>query len=217
MLSPFSDELTPPQRLAVAHAAKEVQPAMALLLLFDRRLALVVRQMTEPVIAQMRMAWWREKLALAAELRPAGEPILAELRTLSVDQFPWVEPAMALIIDAWDGLIAAEHWDHDVINQHAGQRANAIFVSLANRLLPNKPSDDVMAVGIGWALADLQILFPELSLITPQKPHQRLPRQLRSLAILERAISLERRQMQGGQSPRLGAWASLLFCALTGR
>jgi 15-cis-phytoene synthase len=216
MTIPIPDSLTAPQTLALQYVPPQFRAALELLLAFDHRLALVVRQMSEPVIAQMRMAWWREKLALSGDLRPSGEPIFAALEQLPPEQTIPVEQGMLLIIDAWDAVIAAAVWDHDVIMLNAQNRARGIFLGLAKQILPAREHSDVMDVGCRWALSDLQMRFPE-HVAGPLPPTQRLPRQLRSLAILERAISLDLQHKKDGQSAGIRAWFRLLVCAMTGR
>ena len=53
------DTLAPMHRLALAYAPAEARPAWAGLLALDARLAGVVRAAREPVLGQLRLAWWR--------------------------------------------------------------------------------------------------------------------------------------------------------------
>ena len=53
------EQLTPPKRLALAYARRPEKEALALLLLFDVSLGHIVQRSNEPLIGQMRLAWWR--------------------------------------------------------------------------------------------------------------------------------------------------------------
>ena len=68
-------------RLALTYApARATRPTLALLAL-DARLAGIVRSASEPMLAQLRLAWWREQLEIDLTARPAGEPLLAVLES----------------------------------------------------------------------------------------------------------------------------------------
>jgi 15-cis-phytoene synthase len=71
--------LAAPRMLALAYASAEVRDAFRWLLLFDQRLQEVVERTREPLITQMRLAWWRDMLAKPAGARATGEPLLAAL------------------------------------------------------------------------------------------------------------------------------------------
>ncbi|MFM2237345.1 MAG: hypothetical protein RL209_1379, partial [Pseudomonadota bacterium] len=75
-------ELYPPAQLAIAYAPRDLRSAFALLLQVDQRFAEILRNAREPMIAQIKMAWWREALSSTAEARPKGEPLLQALNQL---------------------------------------------------------------------------------------------------------------------------------------
>jgi 15-cis-phytoene synthase len=81
LLSP----LPPPMSLAIAHTPVLVRDRLHWLLRFDRRLAQLVERASEPLFAQLRLAWWRDILAKPAANRPHAEPLLAMLNELSED------------------------------------------------------------------------------------------------------------------------------------
>ena len=76
---PLWDELPPPLRLAVTYAPRRARLAWAALLVLDRRLARVALAAGEPVLGQIRLAWWRDRFAEPASAWPSGEPLLAAL------------------------------------------------------------------------------------------------------------------------------------------
>jgi phytoene synthase len=54
----------------------------------------------EPVLAQLRLAWWRDRLAEPAENWPRGEPLLAALTC-----WQGRHGALAGLVDGWEALL----------------------------------------------------------------------------------------------------------------
>jgi phytoene synthase len=95
--------LTPPERLAVAYAPRALRPAWTGLLALDRRLADAARAGREPIMIQLRLAWWRDRLAEPVAARPRGEPLLALLAAWD-DQ----TAALAAVVDGWEAQVVGE-------------------------------------------------------------------------------------------------------------
>src|SRR5690606_20839572 len=72
-------DLRPAERLALAYAPARARTATLALMALDNRLGTIVRQMREPIAAQLRLAWWRDTLARPVPEWPQGEPVLAAL------------------------------------------------------------------------------------------------------------------------------------------
>jgi hypothetical protein len=99
MVNIASDEaISAPQMLAIAYAPTLVQSRLRWLLRFDNRLQGILGRATEPIIAQMRLAWWRDTLRKAPQDRPKGEPLLAALHDLGPD--PLIINASISLVDA---------------------------------------------------------------------------------------------------------------------
>ena len=77
--------LSPPMLLAIAYAPVLVRARLTWLLALDRRLADVLTRANEPMIAQLRLSWWRDALNTVADKRPKGEPLLAQLNEIGSD------------------------------------------------------------------------------------------------------------------------------------
>lgn len=138
-------ELTPPQRLALAYAPARMRADWETLLLLDARLAGVVRGAREPVLAQIRLAWWRERLAEDPTSWPRGEPLLARLADWGASL-----PPLATLVDGWEVLLGEQAPD---VNAFADGRAGAV-AALARRLgVQFTPA--AQASSRAWALADL--------------------------------------------------------------
>ena len=192
--------LAPPARLAIAYVPAFYRSAFTLLLQIDERLADILRSAREPMIAQIKMAWWREAFRNPPHLRPKGEPLLQALND-SGDVIP--PAALDALVSAWEMLLGQDPWDQQVTNDHADLRAEAIFQTYA---LWVGSTQDVQPVGRVWALADLRQAFPE-RVAQGARPNQvSLPssRKLRPLSILTMST-------QTKSGPRL------VLHALTGR
>ena len=199
--------LAPPQRLALAYAAKAERERLLTLFALDMRLAGIVRGAQEPVIAQMKLAWWRDRLAEPKAAWPAGEPLLARLAAVP-------EPAaLGPLVDGWEALLA-DTLDIAVIEAFAAGRS-ALFAVASGGATGSH------AAGRVWALADLAANLgddTERALVTAQGGDLarlgNLPRPLRILA------RLGRRGLARGGRPLLegpGALGTLLRAGLTSR
>jgi len=176
-------ELAPPARLAIAYAPSDVRSAFALLLQIDNRFAELLRNAREPMIAQIKMAWWREAFASAAEARPKGEPLLQALNEAG-DRIPL--RALEALASAWEQLLGSEKFSQEAIDVHAELRAEAIFLTYAGWV---GSVQDVRPIGRSWALEALRMAFPE-RVAGCNMPSAPLPkaRALRPLSILTMSV-----------------------------
>ena len=93
-------ELSPPARLAAAHAPAAARGAWIVFLALDERLGRIVANATEPMLAQLRLAWWRDRLRESPERRPRGEPLLALLPAWEAEL-----PALEALVDGWEAMV----------------------------------------------------------------------------------------------------------------
>jgi 15-cis-phytoene synthase len=199
-MSDIESELRPPVRLAIAYAPRPVRVAFSLLLRFDARFASVVGRASEPMIGQMKLAWWRDVLLRDPETRPKGEPLLGELlKVESQLRASAVEP----LLSAWEILLAKDQWSAETLNEFAALRGSAIFETYADMV---GCQFDVGSLGTEWSTGDLRVQFGDR---VPQTPLGSIPpmpkaRLLRPLTILAMSV----RDVSG---PRL------IWHALTGR
>jgi phytoene synthase len=70
------------------------------------RLTALLRDAREPLIGQIKLAWWRDMMVLLASdpaALPKGEPLLAEL------QASWAgQDGLAVLVDAAEAMLSAE-------------------------------------------------------------------------------------------------------------
>jgi 15-cis-phytoene synthase len=187
------EQLKPPKRLAIAYAKQPQRDALTLLLSLDVRLGEILKNSSEPLIAQMRLAWWRDIIGKAPELRPIGEPLIAELNRLQAANPEWdIGNFMLSIIDGWDELLANESWDGDVIVRQATSRSKGIFDGFT-AISGHQIASELTGLGCQWAIADLRAYCQNedqyravLSALREEgrNARLRLPRGLRPLTIL---------------------------------
>ncbi|MEQ1499062.1 MAG: hypothetical protein ABL914_10410 [Novosphingobium sp.] len=139
--------LPPDRRLALAYAPRATKALFLGLFALDARLAAIVGSAREPLLAQMKLAWWREQLGKPLEQRATGEPLLAALA-------PWdaAGSELAVLADGWESLLGDEQNDaarHLAFAQARGQA----LASMAS-LVGGNP-DEARRAAECWALADL--------------------------------------------------------------
>ena len=193
------NDIPPPSRLALAYAPAAIRPAFALLLRFDVRFAGIVGLASEPLIAQMKLAWWRDAMLAAPPQRPAGEPLLSSLFALDNSV---LNDAAVMLADAWEILIANDDWSPSTIDDFAKARQQAVFRGYTQLIgAPDCPA----GLGEQWALGDLRKNFGDRVSDVARKsvalPKKRIYRPLTILAMSVREVS----------GPRL------VWHALTGR
>ena len=215
MPSPELQALLPvEQRLVLSYADSRGRPLLLGLFALDSRLAATVRGAREPVLAQLRLAWWRDQLASPVEARPSGEEVLDALG-------PWGEAGAGLssLVDGWENLIPAAELTTAAAQDFAAGRA-AAFATLAQALdLSAGVVDCARRAAHAWALADLASKLGNprerdtaLALAAAcdwSRPG--LPRALRPLQVLHGLAA--RRQ---GQRPLLEGAGSLLLALRLG-
>ena len=190
-------EIPPPTGLAIAYVPSSFRSAFSLLLQIDARFDLILHKSREPMIAQIKMAWWREAFGKAPLLRPKGEPLL-QLLTDSGDLIS--STALEALVLAWEVLLGSETWNQDVVERHANLRANAIFQTYADWV---GSTQDIKPMGQLWAIEALRHGFPQRLSSSIAAPSVVLPRAraLRPLSILTMSV-------QNPSGPRL-VWHAL--------
>ena len=190
-------KMTPPTNLAIAYAPINVRSAFSLLLQIDQRFANILRNAREPMIAQIKMAWWREAFGKAPHQRPRGEPLLQALNQTG-ELIPYT--ALEALVLGWEMLLEAEQWNQEMIDGHASLRAQAVFLTYGQWV---GSTQDVLPVGQLWAINSLRSDFPERVSDSIAARHASISRTraLRPLSIL--AMS-----MRTASGPRL-VWHAL--------
>lgn len=174
------------RRLALAYAPARSRALWLGLFGLDARLGAVVQAAHEPLLAQIKLAWWRDELAKSPSSRAQGEPLLALLSA-------WGDQAAGLsaLVDGWEVMLGRGPLGHGELLQIAEARALAC-AGFTVRLDLAAAEPEAKRAARGWALAELGAALTEpdqraaaLDLIAQQDWHRaRLPRELRPLAVL---------------------------------
>jgi phytoene synthase len=203
------DTLLPEAELAVAWSPPKVRAPLTMALLLDRRLARIVARTSEPMLGQMRLAWWREALSKPVSDRPRGDAVLDGLGT----SWEGREAALTAMVDAWEVLVTADRLGPVEIEAFGSGRG-AFFKALGDDNGEAK-AQRVAAAAFRWAIADAaaSVSDPdERALLVAMgmarsAQRGRFPSHLRGLAVLD---ALAWRSLQrGGQPLMLGRGASL--------
>lgn len=211
--SALLDALPLEQRLALAYARGPDKPLILGIFSLDARLALIVRGTREPMLAQLKLAWWRDQLNKAPADRPTGEPVLHLLGPLGEHSHTLVR-----LVDGWEQLAGAATLSGVVIEAFAEGRGSA-FAALAHTLGHRADVAEAERAGRNWAMADLgsKLTDPaernaaqELADIQDWR-RPALPRSLRPLQVLH---GLARRSR--GRQPLLAGPGAMLVAARVG-
>ena len=108
------------QRLALSYAPARARADTLTLLTLDNRLSGILRQRGETIIAQIKLAWWRDRLGELPANWPTGEPLLARLADWSGDT-----QALVPLVDGWEAILA-ENLDAPRIDEFATGRARGL-------------------------------------------------------------------------------------------
>lgn len=209
--------LPPLSRLALAYSPAASRADWLTLLTLDARLATLIRQAREPVLAQIRLAWWRDRLQQAITERPRGEPLLARLSQ-------WQDGGRALValVDGWEALIGEPPLGVDAFESFVRGRIAAV-AALADRI----GGDPVVVNDLSrrWALADLVLHLAEPEerdavgalLKESAQPGGGVMRSMRPILVLERvsARAASRGSLHALTSP--GALFTAIGAGLFGR
>lgn len=185
-------------RLALVYAPATARRQTLALLALDARLAALIRRSSEPMLAQLRLAWWREAIAQDPASWPQGEPVLAALRS-------WGEHpgGVTPLVDGWEALTAPPPLGAPQLAAFAEGRAQAA-AALARTLGRPGDADASYRLGRIWAIEDVAMRLARederaaaLSLAEAQGPLPRVGRPLRALRVL--AGLSRRRRTAGGE------------------
>ncbi|MBN9143895.1 MULTISPECIES: hypothetical protein [unclassified Novosphingobium] len=171
------DSLPAPWRLAVAYAPVATRERWLTMLALDVRLAGVVRGAREPILAQMRLAWWRDRLRDSADKWPRGEPLLAALSC-----WDGGHGALMGLVDGWEALLGEAPLPVEAFETWIDGRVAACAAL----------GEGADSMARGWALGDLAAHLgdaqEQAAVADLIKAHGwravRLPRKMRPLVVL---------------------------------
>lgn len=208
------------QRIALAYMRGEECDMLAGALALDQRLARIVAHASEPALAQMRLAWWRDNLSKPVSERASGDRVLDALGRHWLGR----EQALQQLVDGWEHLLGEEPLAEGAARQFAEGRAG-IFLAVTECTSRTDSTERVLKAAQRWALADAAAhtsrkgernMLVRLGLEQGQRP-VRLPGSMRGLAVLD---ALACRSLKRGGRPLMegrGAALCALRAGLLGR
>lgn len=185
----IAETLTAVERAAIAYAPADIRPLWLGFLALDARLARAAKPGAEPLLAQIKLAWWRDIFTKPAGEWPSGEPLLALLAAWNGER-----AALSELVDGWEAA---------TIGEDGGVRLRAarveVMLALSRLAGAVDEPDTVRRATLDWQDGEAAGSSP------------RLTRALRPLAVL-RALAL---RGEGGSA--LGGFLTLVRSGLTGR
>ena len=187
--------MSPDKKLAFAHLPARQRPAIEALFAIDAAMADVLRTTSEPMLGQIRLAWWRERLE---ELDTGGhappEPrLLAVERDLIARGIKGGD--LARLERGWVALFDPFPWD--VGTAEAIWFRGRLLFALASQLLA-RTDDEIEGAGGLWALVDAarhcsdrasrDMLLARARTFSGSLAGSRFPRGLRPLSMLTATV-----------------------------
>ena len=147
-LAIIADELKLRDRerwLACLYAAEPARQALVALLALDCELAHLVATTTEPMLGEIRLAWWRDRL-IELDTRPTpAQPLLQALQSQVLPRGV-TGAELALLEDRWLCLLGED----DAALPEAHIEGGGVLFALAARLLGGDPVQGTI-LGRAWA------------------------------------------------------------------
>lgn len=202
--------VSPAEALAMNYAPQQWRLRYGALFALDARLRRYVLTNTEPLLSQIKLAWWREQMDKPVD----GEPILAAVHG------GWREDKNILrqLVDAYEGLLGATPVDEARAKELLSASAQA-FASMAQRTGEGQHALTVQRQGELWSSAWLlghRLVtnnWPRYLVGSENLPVPRLPRALRPIAVVG---ALGRRSLARGGAPIVGSAADVAVALRAG-
>lgn len=206
--------------LALAYTPAKLRGRLEAFFALDQRLARIVAATTEPMLGQMRLAWWRDMLGSEAQERPRGDAVLDAIG----EHWPDDAGALVAVVDGWEHLLSDPPLTEADASQFAeGRCAPLLAVFTADNSRDGQSANRVAAWR--WAVGDLAAnvtLDAERALLltlgmTDQNNRRRLTRDCRGLAILGALATRSLKRggrplMEGRMAAMIALRAALIRC-----
>jgi phytoene synthase len=146
-------ELDNDRRLALSYIPAAARQAVAALWRLDAALGAVLAGGREPLISQIKLAWWRDSLEKLDRERAPAEPAL-------LDASEHVLPRgvtgaeLSRMEEGWAVLLTPEVLTSEELAHYAAARGGLLFRFTAV-LLGGEGTPELEATGESWALVDL--------------------------------------------------------------
>jgi phytoene synthase len=219
-----TERLDAERRLALLHAAVAARSALEALWTLDAAIGAVVAAGGQPMIRQLKLAWWRDALRRLDAAAAPAEPVLRALADHLLRKGIGGEALSELTV-GWEHLVGNEPLTADELDSFARLRGGLLFRYSAI-LLGCGSTARIEEAGEAWALIDLARhsrrdeeiadILAAARIRLPRMGHW--PRALRPLGML--ALLAERDARHGNPFERQGSprrMLRMLRHRLTGR
>ncbi len=151
-----------PDRWLAARLVGDAQARRALMALYalNDELARVADSVTQPLLGEMRFAWWREALEEAAAGRPRAHPVLAAIAPALQSGAVRLQDLGEIIDARHRDLEPAPFADEAALTAYIDATAVALMRAAAVLLAPDAPGDCVRTAGRAWAWTGLMRAEP---------------------------------------------------------
>ena len=146
--------LDPDRTLALAYVPASRRTAVEALWRLDAALASVLSTGREPLISQIRLAWWREALEKLDREKAPAEPVLKALAQ-HVVPVGITGADLSAMEAGWPVLLSPDPLGPAELELYASARGGLLFRYTARLLGEPLPGAAVEAGGGAWALVDL--------------------------------------------------------------
>lgn len=215
MSSETASTFAPEIDLALAHTRSKTRNALRIMFELDARIARIIAGTNEPMLGQMRLAWWRDTLGQEPQARPAGDVVLDGIAR----HWTGREAALVKLVDGWEHLLAPPPLGESDARAFAAGRV-AAFLALYDL----DDHESALAVAAWrWALGDLAAkvsLEEERAMLVrlgleKNATNPKLPREARGLAVLgalaTRALDRGGRPLMEGRGASIVAARAAIF------
>jgi len=146
-------ELDADRTLALTYVRASRRAALGALWRLDAALGAVLAGGREPLISQIKLAWWRDALE-ALDRSPA--PAEPTLQAVADHVIPGGVSGSALsqMEEAWTVLLTQDPLSRADLDRYAAARGRLLF-RYSGAVLGHRLSEEMERAGEGWALADL--------------------------------------------------------------
>jgi 15-cis-phytoene synthase len=136
-------------QLVLAQAPLRMREPLVALWVLDAALGRIVATTTEPLIGQMRLTWWHDRLVGIDVSDVPAEPIITALAAV-VGETSITGAALAELVTGWEALLEPMPLSDSYLHNFAASRGDGMFALSA--ALIGKPVGT--GLGAGWALID---------------------------------------------------------------
>ncbi len=139
--------------LALTYVPTAKRAALGALWGLDAALGAVLAGGREPLISQIKLAWWRDSLDKLDREKAPAEPVLQEVAEHVLPS--GVSGAdLSAMEEGWSVLLSHDPLTDDELARYAAGRGALLF-RYSGAMLGEQPSPELQRAGEAWALVDL--------------------------------------------------------------